>query len=113
MEIKLFEIRDVATFIPAIAISLERADGYLVRRAGYGHRCIMLGRLEGGRFSYDPYDWDNRTFHTAHKHIEQNWDSLVSEQVIDVEFILGETSAPKPSENTGFYNPIEHTLKLG
>jgi hypothetical protein len=35
---------------------------------------------------------------TAHAHILQNWHSLTSGDVIDVEFILGESKQPKESE---------------
>jgi hypothetical protein len=34
----------------------------------------------------------------AHQHIEQNWDLLNDGDVVDVEYILGETSEPKRSE---------------
>ena len=35
---------------------------------------------------------------SAHRHIELNWDTLNSGDVIDVEFIRGEVDAPKVSE---------------
>ena len=98
MEIKLFEIRDSMTMISAIGISLEargngEAANKLIRHAGYRDRCILLGRLRGGHFSYDPYDQDGcRTMRTAHHYIKENWDILESGDIIDVEFILGETT---------------------
>lgn len=98
MEIKLFEVRDIATFIPCIAIELSGHDGFLARRAGYGEPCVLFGRLEGGKFTYDPYDWGDRTTFNAHKFINENWDELETNAVIDVEFILGETGAKKKSE---------------
>ena len=98
METKLFEIRDRATFIPVLAISISREDGFLAKRAGFGSRLIQLIHFANGKTSYDPYDWNNRTMQTAHRHIEEYWDNLQNEEVIDVEFILGETNAPKQSE---------------
>lgn len=98
---KYFEIRDSATCIPAFAFPVE-GDCGLTRRAGYRSRCIMLGYLVGGKpANYDCFEWDNRTMQVAHEHIEDNWDSLVGGEVIDVEFILGETSVKKESECGG------------
>ncbi len=108
---KTFELRDRMTFIPLVAVSCKAGDGaniehyvadeYLLRRAGYGSefQTILLTRLDGGGKAYcDPYDWCDRTFSQAHLYIEQHWDELTSGDVIDVEFILGETTAPKISE---------------
>lgn len=103
MNVKLFEIRDSATFIPAIAVELVPADSqdiYLYRRAGYSlyERYILLARLDGGPMNYDQYDWTNRTMKSAHIHMILHWDELKSGEVIDVQFILGETDKPKISE---------------
>ena len=104
MQIKLLEIRDRATFIPVFAIStLPANDGqrYLLRRAGYApdSHCILLARLDGyGNIFYDPYNWGDRTMATAHHYIEQHFQNLNDGDVVDVEFILGETKEPKISE---------------
>lgn len=111
METKTFEIRDRATFIPAIAIRLSPSceeDRYLLARAGYGRAAedqgeyVLLGRIAGGedmRFNHDPYAWGmSRTMVYAHEHIRKNWASLVSGQVICVEHLLGERPEPKKSE---------------
>lgn len=128
MTLKLFELRDRATFIPIFAFRCRptsyreggvdittppdfpsharyTAERYLLRRCGYieGDQ-IMLGRLdaEDARFSEcscDPYGHSNpRTFTVAHEYIEANWDKLESGAVIDVEFILHETKEAKVSE---------------
>jgi hypothetical protein len=64
MKSKLFEIRDEATFIPAIAVEMtsdDPAEAWLLARAGYSinrksERLILFTRLEGGEKSkYDPY----------------------------------------------------------
>lgn len=113
LEAKTFELRDRMTFIPIVAVSCKvnagdrieryKADEYLLRRAGYepsNHR-VIITRLEGGPKAYsDYYYWGDRTLTVAHKFIAENWDSLVSGEVIDVEFILGETTQKKESEAT-------------
>jgi len=99
MEVKLFEVRDRATFIPAIGIRVE-GENYLTRRAGYGKPLVLFGYLSGGGFTYDPSYWSNRTMGNAHRYIADNWSELNPYgEVIDVEFILGETTTPKPSES--------------
>jgi hypothetical protein len=81
------------------------AEFYLLRRAGFGFALppVMLCRLnaDGGihQASCDEYDWGTaRTLGAAHLHIRENWQSLKSGDVIDVEYILKETSTPKKSE---------------
>ena len=111
MEVKTFELRDTSTFVPVICIKLEpdcEQDRYLLRRAGYGTsegeqgEYILMAGLEGGEINYDHHNWGaNRTRQIAHKHIIENWYSLKSGQVIDVEFILGETTEAKTSESNG------------
>ena len=102
IEPKLIEIRDKGTFIPAMAVRVTN-DGteatYLIRRAGWQSGGVYLFSLTGGRpCNYDPYDWCDRTFKAAHHYIEQHFDELESGAVVDVEFVLGETAAPKVSE---------------
>lgn len=98
MTTKLLEIRDRGTFIPALAIEVSGADGYLMRRAGFQSAMIYLVMLATEKCGYDPYGWGNRTMNTAHHYIEREWYTLNDGDVVDVEFILGETAAPKRSE---------------
>jgi hypothetical protein len=107
MIVKLFEVRDRGTFLPCIGIAcglLEVGLGFrefkLLERSGYGQRLILFGRLEGGEFSFDPYDHKGgaRTVAEAHRYIAEHWDDLESGTLIDVEFVLGESEAPKESE---------------
>lgn len=111
MESKLFEIRDSATFIPILAVRLTPASGdeaYLLARSGYGIEpesqgaYIILCRIVGGELDArsTPNHWGQgtRTLPTAHRYIAEHWDTLTSGDVVDVEFILGETSEPKVSE---------------
>lgn len=112
MEVKLIEIRDKGTFIPAMAIRLYADEGtpdhWLLRRAGYdatqienefAEPYIILAKLDGLEAHYDPFDWPNRrTMGTVHRHLIELWDEIKSGDVIDVEFILGETQVAKVSE---------------
>lgn len=166
VDVKLFELRDIATCIPVMAVRLavpthrnDAAELWLLRRAGYalealtgvmqgtalrcptcgyvigadlaeslikknpnGLRCIssnheaqmqpfagskdydgepyvILCRLDGVEAQYDSFAWPNqRTMGEAHRHIINNWYGLETGQVIDVQFVLGETTAPKVSE---------------
>lgn len=115
MKIKLFEVLDRATLIAAIGIELNLEDGNkekensLIRHAGYGHNPIILfGRLGGGNFSYDSYSWGDRTMQAAHDHIENNWNNLESGDVIDVEYILGETEKSKVSDLSSLSFDLDH-----
>lgn len=127
MEVKLFEVRDRATFIACFAIlmkpsevrvgklevkstpleiNVHDAEAFLLRRSGYGFDfpSVIFGRLDTGEAVSDIYDWARRSprtlFH-AHHFVIQNWESLRSGDVIDVEFILGEKTTKKTSEREG------------
>ena len=102
---KTFEIRDRMTFIPALAVNINPdspRQHYLMRRCGYpcdGKPNVILTRLDGnGKATNDPYAWGGRTWPVAHNYIIQNWNDLSDGDVIDVEYILGESPEPKLSE---------------
>lgn len=107
MEIKCLELRDRNTFVPVICISPvpdNEAQHYLLRRDGYrgntDEPCIIMIDAQCRGVAYDPYDWqhDRRTKPVAHLFISEHWHVLKDGDVIDVEFILGETSSKKISE---------------
>jgi hypothetical protein len=96
--LKLFEVRDRATFIPVMAVLVNNGE-WLFRRAGFGSMpMVYLTHLTSNTCQYDPFAWTNRTMKTAHLHITENWDALPHGAVIDVEYVLGESAAPKTSE---------------
>lgn len=112
MQIKLFELRDSATFIPVMAIKLGAqgdVENFLLARSGYGKDAItqngyiVMFALPGGldKVTSDPYEWGNRTRQVSCDYIIRKWDLLNSGDVIDVQYILGETTAPKTSERLG------------
>ena len=106
MEVKCLELRDHATFIPVICIRPvpdNEGQRYLLRRDGYAgnndEHCIIMIDAQCRGVSYDPYNWsDTRTQGHAHQYIEEHWHALKDGDVIDVEFILGETTVSKISE---------------
>lgn len=113
METKAFEIRDAGTFIPAVAVrmvpsnyegegaaTLYEGERYLLRRAGFAvpNQMLLLCQIDGGHSTYDPHLWRSMTMTCAHWHIMEHWDKLKSGDVIDVEFIRGQTDKPKLSE---------------
>jgi len=104
METKVLEIRDRATFIPVLAIKM-RCDKpnqiyYVHLRCGYPNDgdAIVVIRLDDQRAHADPHDWSGRTMPVAHNHIIEHFDALDDGDVVDVEYILGETTERKVSE---------------
>lgn len=115
---KTLELRDRATFIPVLAVDMNptmkeedgwdddtwKAQRYLLRRSGYScngrtARSILLTRLCAESLTQvDPNCWGGRTFPTAHKYIIEHWEELRDGDVIDVQFILGETTEKATSE---------------
>ena len=107
MQTKLFEIRDRDTFIPVMATAFFSAEHSLLRQAGYDHDLpyVIVIKLTGGvEEAHDSaFGWLNhRTMTNAHLYIEKEWDTLVDGDVIDVEFILGETSVKKTPQGSSF-----------
>lgn len=115
METKLFEIRDSGTFMPCMAIRLTwecQEERWLLRRAGFSAEGISTNGLNGAekyilfhplcsdQITYDAYNWNRgaRTVPLAHKYVIDNWNELKSGDVIDVQFIIGETKEKKISE---------------
>lgn len=129
MKIKLLEVRDSMTFLPVLCIDMNPGQPYqdggysmaglkrsleehsartwLLRRCGYPCNAIPMIAMtalhaDGGPCDYNPHRWGDRTRTTAHKYIVEHWDELRDGDVVDVEFILGETSVKKESERVGF-----------
>lgn len=113
MDVKILEIRDVATTIFVMATALfyrDESERYALRHAGFGREQIVgpvtgvepyviVTKLHDADSRYDAFRWDNRrTMTTAHRYIIEHWTDLKSGDVVDVEFILGESKSPKVSE---------------
>ena len=107
MTVKALEVRDRGTCMPVLCVELvgrNPAQQRILWRAGWpqGWHCrIMLIDLnDPSRTQYDPYQQTEnpRTLRIAHHHINALWDSLSDGDVIDVEFLEGETESAKVSE---------------
>lgn len=112
MQTKLFEVRDRSTFIPVVGVlmypdGMQRTEQclketWLMRMAGYdfvSDPYVLLTRVCGRTLAhYDPFAWGDRTLQTAHIYITNHWHELLSGDVVDVEYILGEMSGPRVSE---------------
>jgi hypothetical protein len=112
MQAKALEVRDAGTFIPVLCVDMQPANpeqAYLLHRCGYNHGGppnVVMTRLEGrGHATNDYYAWGDdphvrgtRTFPIAHQYIIAHWDELKDGDVVDVQFIIGETSVCKRSE---------------
>lgn len=130
MKAKALELRDEGTFIALLAVDMNpipyppsspypedkedhrrtvEGQKYLLRRVGYpcdGRPNVLITKLsgDGSKATNDPHYWRDRTMANAHAYIIENWEKLRDGDVVDVQFILGETAAPKVSERVnGFH----------
>lgn len=132
MKAKALELRDEGTFIALLAVDMNPGDlepyelggvtvprysdelsyeaqRYLLRWVGYpcdGRPNVLITKLsgDGSKATNDPHYWRDRTMANAHAYIIENWEKLRDGDVVDVQFILGETTAPKVSERVnGFH----------
>ena len=113
MQTKLFEIRDRLTYIPVLCVKPGRgvsssAESKMWQTSGYGNlkeqaEYVLMYTIDSDsapfKGNYGAYAWHDRTSETAHQYIIDNWYSLDSGSVVDVEYILGETISPKISHN--------------
>lgn len=105
MKSKLIEIRDVCTCITAIAIKTDPDNSIeesFFRRGGWGSNSVILVKCNGETIAnYDPFEWrskGNRTMFEAHRYIEEHFDELKDFDIVDVQYILGETNEIKKSD---------------
>jgi hypothetical protein len=110
MTTKVFEVRDRATCMVVLAQKFEAMsprEVNLLARAGYGTTRMNQGTyvslvpIDGGHGAWtsDPYDHGRaRTLGVIHQHLLEHWSDYPSGALLDVEFLLGETAAPKVSE---------------
>ena len=102
IEMKLLEIRDTGTLVPALALRMRSTGEWLLERGGVGDQgCVYLMRLTDAECHYDAYEWTYaRTMKAAHLWIVKHYDELADGQVVDVRVILGEATEPAKSEAT-------------
>lgn len=113
-DVKMFEVRDEGTTMVVIALKPNpghEAERWGWARSGYGLEIadqrpyVLLAPLHAGEgmLVCDPFKHPGspRTLPTAHRYIIEHWDYLVSGDVVDVQFILRETTECKVSEREG------------
>lgn len=106
MQVKVIEIRDSMTYFALLCVNMQPdndAQRYHMRRVGYpcdGHPNIVVTKLsaDNAKATNDYFAWGDRTMAVAHKHITEAWDALRDGDVVDVEYLLGETKQSKESE---------------
>jgi hypothetical protein len=104
-EVKAFELRDRGTFIPVLCVAgdmseTDEPDCYLLRRGGWrlDQQFVYMINVNDARCQHDPSAWGAEPYMTAHDYIRAHWDELNGGEVIDAEFIRGESTSPKTSE---------------
>lgn len=105
MIIKLLEVRDEATCFGVMAISIDpdnEQQRAIIRHAGFSDRfdAIIMLDMHSCEGSYDPFKQPNygRTRRDAHLWIREHFEELKDGDVVDVQFILGETGKKKEAE---------------
>ena len=104
MDCKTLEVRDAGTYIAVLAMRMEPENifqRYYLEREGFTEGAgIVLMRIADQQAHADPYDWSEsaRTMRLAHIHITSHFDKLQDGDVVDVQFIQGETTEKKVSE---------------
>lgn len=103
MQTKMLEIRDRGTRIPVLAIKTTHdsdKEAQFFRSGGFGERTVIVLKVNPEiAAEYDSFKWgSSRTMTNAHYYIEHNWQDLKDGDVVDVEYILGESDVKKTSE---------------
>lgn len=116
MENKLIEVRDIGTTLSILFIRLSAesvSESFLLSRAGYGRRpqeyIIAIDLVHPLRVWLNPFETrmatqGARTFYLAHEEMTRNWENYRHGDVLDVQYVLGETTSPKISERFSYPN---------
>ncbi len=104
-DVKVFELRDRMTTISIMCVRIDLSevtepDRFIIRRAGWGSnaKAIYMINLSTCQCIFEPGRWNSHTYDTAHQYVEEHWDELQGGEVIDAEYIRGESEKPKESE---------------
>lgn len=106
---KVFEVRSPATMIAILAIKLSAHNDQerrLLCHSGFGingysfSRYFIVFPIDGGtgHASTDPYDHKSHELRVAHIYIQKHFDDMENGEVIDIDYIEGNTLAPKTSD---------------
>src|SRR5258707_504026 len=114
MKTKILEVRDEATMIPVLCVDMNpdtAEERWYLRRCGYpcdDRPNILITHLaaSGGPAWNDPFGWGGRTYPAAHNYIIDHWADLLDGDVVDVQWILGETKTRKKPERITEQGPV-------
>jgi hypothetical protein len=108
---KFLEVRDAGTTIPIIAFSIAEtlntdSEQMIKREKYYNHTgynvdsgSVFVIKLVEPSIEFDSYNWnEGRTMIKAHQYIEKHYNELNEFDVIDVQYIMGETKQKKNPE---------------
>ena len=105
MEAKILEVRDGTFTTPVLAVQLSSEmmeEQYLLARAGYRAtpvklRTVLLHKLTNGITYLSPNQCPEKNVRLAYEHVQKNWDSVQTGDVICCEYLRGERQEPSRS----------------
>jgi hypothetical protein len=88
--------------------TMHARETWMLSHAGYGFEnpLILFFRIDQpSKWKWSSMDWDpnlDRTFAVTHRYLEDHWDEVKHGDVIDAQFILGETAVQKRTDQFWF-----------
>lgn len=102
VDAKMLAVMDRGTHIPLIAFKVSpntMKECVMLERHDFGvnpHEHTFFYDISSGTCSHNPYKMEGSyTLTPACKHIRDNWGSINSGDLVDAEYIRGETSEPR------------------
>lgn len=106
VDAKMLAVMDSGTRIPLIAFKVSpntMKECVMLERHGFGinpHKYTFFYDIFAGNCRYDPYKLgDSYTLTPACNYIREHWGEISSGDLVDAEFIRGETSEPRNWES--------------
>ena len=95
---KHLELRDSMTCIPVVCMLVQ--DNPMTRSAGYepSNPHVIVCKIQTGEAHMNSYNWMDKWMQTAHLYIVNTWLELMDTDVIDFQYIRGETNEPCKSQ---------------
>lgn len=126
VETKLIEVRDHMTCMIMLAtrpgqyhpapdtirqplltpthVEQRKRESWMWNRSGFGNdssytrNSVFLTDIDRGETQLDPYDWRNDRTRAAHIWIRDNFDKIPHTGLVDIRYLLGETTEPCTSD---------------
>lgn len=87
-----------------VVSTLHAREEWILQHAGYGtdsEPLILYFRIDQpSQWRWSSRDWpsDDRTFSVTHRYLEEHWNEVQNCDVVDAQFILGETKIQKKTD---------------